>query len=169
MKITWIRAASLLIGLTAAGLLPHLAAQAPKKPATEQRIFLVAGTASWTETDILIRPIDKVSFKATGKVCFHTNATQSCQGPAGWGRTDYANSWPDDYNECEDPISDANHGALIGSIGGSLFYIGPEKTITNKEGQLKLGINDCTFTGEYGNFGSFSVVVSIVRGESPKK
>jgi hypothetical protein len=38
----------------------------------------------------------------------------------------------------------------------------------DKEGQLKLGINDCTFTGDFGNFGSFSVVVSIVRGKSPE-
>jgi hypothetical protein len=65
-------------------------------------------------------------------------------------------------------MSDANHASLIGSIGGSIFYIGPGRTIADKEGALKLGTNDCTFVGPCGNSGEFSVIVSIVRGKPPK-
>jgi hypothetical protein len=92
--------------------------------------------------------------------------------PAGWGRQNYQGDWGDNWNECDDPMSDANHAALIGSIGsisGVPFYIGPQKTVTGKEGKLKLGINDCSFTGGlFYNSGSFSVVVSIVRGKKPE-
>jgi len=165
MKSIWARLALLLIGGASVGLLSHLAAQAPKKAPAEQRIILVAGNDPWTETDIVIYPQDKVTFKATGKVCFSGNAKESCMGPAGWPRQDYGNSWPGDYNECEDTMSDANHGSLIGSIGGSAFYIGPQMTIEDMEGELKLGINDCAFDGDFGNSGEFSVVVSIVRGK----
>ncbi|MBP7147745.1 MAG: hypothetical protein KBD01_09385 [Acidobacteria bacterium] len=155
--------ALVVLGLAALALFTATADKNPQKGKTEQRVVLVAGTDAWTETDIEIGLKDEVTFTATGKVCF-SSAKQSCEGPAGWGRDDYANSWPDDYNECEDTMSDANHGALIGSIGGNLFYIGPKQTVTGKEGILSLGINDCTFTGEpFGNSGSFSVVVSIER------
>lgn len=65
-------------------------------------------------------------------------------------------------------MDDANHGSLIESIGGNVFYIGPEMTIADMEGELKLGINDCTFDGPFGNSDEFSVVVSILRGKAPK-
>ncbi|MGZ5556016.1 MAG: hypothetical protein ACXW3H_09920, partial [Candidatus Aminicenantales bacterium] len=90
---------------------------------------------------------------------------QSCVGPSGWPLQDYPASWPDQWGNCEDPMPDANHASLIGSIGGDIFYIGPGMTIEDKEGELKLGINDCTFDGDFGNSGEFSVVVSIVRGK----
>lgn len=169
MRSLWTRVALLSIGLAAACWLPWVQAQAPKPGATEQRIFLVVGNDPWKETDVVIRPGDKVTFKGAGKACFSGGAPDSCQkGPAGWPRNDYDDSWPDDYNECEDPLPDAGHASLIGSIGGSVFHIGPTKTITDMEGELKLGINDCTFEGPHGNSGEFSVVVSIGRARPPK-
>jgi hypothetical protein len=165
MKSIWARLALLLIGGASVGLLSHLAAQAPKKIPPEQRIVLVAGNDPWTETDILIRPQDKVTFKASGKVCFLLSTPQSCVGPSGWPLQDYPTSWPDQWGDCEDPISDANHASLIGSIGEGIFYIGPGMTIEDQQGGLKLGINDCSFDGPNGNSGEFSVVVSIVRGK----
>ena len=168
MKGTRIRVTVLLAGVATAGLLPQSAAQAPKEQAPERRIVLVAGNDPWTETDIEIYPGDRVTFNGAGEVCFSGAAKDSCQGPAGWGREDYANSWPDDYHQCEDPMSDANHASLIGSIGGGVFYIGPETTVTNEAGALRLGINDCTFEGDYGNSGQYSVVIRIVRGKPPR-
>ncbi len=167
MRSARTRVALLLVGVAVAGALSALAAGIPQK-AEPQRMILVAGNDPWTETDIEIGPRDRVTFKAGGKVCFSGTAPQACQGPAGWGRSDYANSWPGDYHQCEDPMSDANHASLIASVDGGTLYIGPGKTITGKEGNLKLGINDCTFEGDYGNSGSFTVTVSIVRGGTPR-
>lgn len=167
MNTTFLKTAVPLIVILAAAIFSPMDAQVPKKQPAEQRIILVAGNDPWTETDIVIGPSDKVTFKATGKVCFHGKSTQSCMDPAGWSRQDYINSWADEYNMCDDPMPDANHASLIGDIGGQAFYIGTGKTITGKEGVLKLGINDCTFDDPtFGNNGSFSVVISIVRGKS---
>ena len=51
-----------------------------------------------------------------------------------------------------------------------MFFAGKNKVFAGKEGYLVLGINDCSFTGDFHNTGEFSVIVKIERNAlTPKK
>ena len=92
-----------------------------------QKILLVQGNQAWTPTGITLAPGDKVTLQATGKVYFCGGLAPSGVRPDGWPRSDYQGSWPDDYNQCADPIDQGNHAALIADVDGQKFYVGPSR------------------------------------------
>ena len=149
---------------------PFAAAQhAPRPPKKEQKIVRIHGNQAWLNTGIRLRPQDRVTIKATGKVCFSNDEKPSCVDPDGWGVQNYGKSWPNNWNYCDDPIRSANHAALIANVGHPDFVVGRHLTFAGKDGTLYLGINDCTFKGPYYNTGEFSVVIVVARNAVPKR
>ncbi len=140
----------------------------PKVPKIEQKVVRVPGNQAWTDTGIALRPQDKVTITASGRVCFAGDITESCVGPDGWGGN-YQTDWPGDYAYCFDPLPTVNHAALIGGIENNNFFVGRNLTFKDKNGRLYLGINDCTFTGDYYNSGEFSAIVKVERNAFPQK
>lgn len=144
--------------------------QTPGLPQVEQRIIEVSGDKAFTNTGLTLRPGDRVTVAASGRVYFSGNAQQSGVGPDGWPWSDYGASWPDDYNACPDPLeSVAGHAALIGDVNGQRFAVGQNRSFTGKAGLFYLGINDCSFTGAYRNTGKFIATVKVERALVPKK
>lgn len=138
----------------------------PIRPKVEKKVVVVKGNKAWTNTGLKVGPNDKVTITATGQVYFSGQLQGACVGPDGW-LGNYEEDWPDDYGYCFDPFPEINHAALIANIGSDDFFVGKNKAFSNKDGSLYLGINDCSFTGEYSNSGEFSAVIKIERG--PKK
>ena len=144
------------------------AQHAPRPPKKEQKIVRIRGDQDWVNTGIRLRPQDRVTIKATGKVCFSNGEKSSCVDPNGWGVKDYPRSWPYNWNYCDDPMRSVNHAALIANVGHPDFLVGKHLTFSGKNGTLYLGINDCTFSGDYGNTGEFSVVIVVERNAVPR-
>ncbi len=138
-------------------------------PAKEQKILPVKGNQGWVNTGIRLLPEDRVTIKATGKVCFSNGEKASCVDADGWGVRDYGTSWPDNWNYCDDPMPAVNHAALIANVGHPDFLVGRRLTFSGKEGTLYLSVNDCTLKGEYWNNGEFSVIVIVERGVVPQR
>jgi hypothetical protein len=135
----------------------------PQRPKEEEKVLLVPGNQNLTATGFTLHDKDRVTLKAAGNVYFSNGHALSKVDPEGWGRSNYAADWPDDANFCDDPLTDENHAALTAEVGGELFPVGKEATFLGKAGLFYLGINDCTFTGEFYNTGQFSVIVKIER------
>jgi len=147
--------------------------EAPKPSKVEQRMFSVKGDQPWTNTQLRIRPQDRVTLTASGQVRFSKGDALSSVGPDGYAgeHGPYNDAWPGDYLQCDDPLPDANHAALIVEVNNEVFVAGTRKIFTGKEGILVLGINDCSFTQEqvFYNTGQFQVIVKIERGAFKKK
>jgi len=143
----------------------------PLEPQVDQIIVKLEGTTPWHNTGLLLNPGDRVEFKATGHVCFSNGHPESCVGPDGYapGHPNPPAAYENDYRSfdavyCDDPKMDWPHASLMARDGNGMFYIGRDRVITNRRGNLEIGINDCTFTGDWYNTGSFSVVIKVVRG-----
>jgi len=152
--------------LATALLLPALQSWAqekkPPKPDEEKRM-VIPGNEDWVNTQVKVKPKDKLVIFAEGEVCFSSGDKDSCVGPEGWNRETYNGNWPNDYYQCDDPMMELNHAALLGNIGSDDFLVGKENSFTGKEGTLYLGINDCSFSGEYHNTGEFTVKILVYR------
>ena len=144
------------------------AAAAGGKPKVEQKIVLVKGNQAGTNSGYTIGPRDRVTLKVAGKVCFCGGASASCVGPGGWGREDYPQSWPDDWNSCADPEETEAHAALLVDVDNERWPTGDHTTFSGKAGLLYFVINDCSLTGEYGNTGEYSVVIKVERNVVPQ-
>ena len=96
-------------------------------------------------------------------MCFYKGDRDSAVDPDGWSVATYWDDWPGDYLECDDPLPEENHAALIGNVGSEVFLVGSTATFWGMNGYLYLGINDCTFTGNYYNTGEFRVVILVER------
>jgi len=156
---------SVVMALALAGVFSVLVGgQTPRPGPVDKRIVAVPGNQPWTPTELLLLEKDKVTLTATGKVCFSAGDPQSCQGPEGWGRSQYAADWPFDANFCDDPHPQFNHAMLIGKVGDEVFPVGASEVFVGRSGPLELGINDCTFSGEYHNTGAYSVIIRVDRG-----
>jgi hypothetical protein len=140
----------------------------PRLPIVEQKAVTVPGNQAWTNTGLTLQPQDRVTVTATGQVCFSGGMAGSCIGPDGWDVNHFQADWPDDYGWAFDPIPEANHAALIGGVGDDLFFVGTSSLFWNKSGPLYLGINDCSFTGDFFNTGQFNAVVKVEREIVPK-
>lgn len=113
----------------------------------DQVVVVIPGNVPWKNTGIVVQPNDKVEFTATGKVCFSNGHPDSCVDPVG--------------GEFSGP---EGHAGLIAKVASDIFFVGKGKTVSGKKGALSMGINDCTFTGDYSNSGQFSVVIKVTRG-----
>ena len=159
---------TLILAMAAILAAPFAAAQHPRPPKTERRIVRLRGNQAWLNTGIRLRPQDRVTIKATGKVCFSNGEKQSCVDPDGWSVQSYPTSWPDNWNYCDDPMTGVNHAALIANVGHPDFLVGRHLTFSGKDGTLYLGINDCSLKGMYSNTGELSVVIVVERNAVPK-
>jgi hypothetical protein len=135
----------------------------------DQVVVVIPGNVPWKNTGIVLQPNDKVEFKATGKVCFSNGHPDSCVDPEGYPRDYYYQDFPPDWGYCGDPVGGdfsglEGHAGLIAKVGSDIFFVGKGITIGGKKGALSIGINDCTFTGDYSNSGQFSVVIKVTRG-----
>ena len=149
-------------------LLPTMVVKSQdKKPPSNVivKTIIIKGSDDWINTEIKIKPKDVVYIKAKGNVCFHGESSAACVDANGWNVSNYEEDWPNDYDECFDPIKDANHAALIANLGSADFFVGTKKEFKGKEGVLYLGINDCSFTQpeELQNTGQFEVFIKVVR------
>jgi len=149
------------------------AQEKPKPPKIEQKMFVVKGEQPWTNTNFRIRPQDRVTISASGRVYFSKGDAQSGVGPDGYQdeHGPYKEGWPGDYTQCDDPLQDANHAALIAEVNNDVFVVGSRHSFAGKDGILVLGINDCSFTPDqvFFNSGQFQVIVKIERGALKKK
>jgi len=149
-------------------VLPAMIVKSQEKkppPNVVEKTITIKGSDDWINTGIKIKPKDKVFIKADGQVCFHGGASASCVDPNGWDVNTYEEDWPNDYDECFDPLKEVNHAALIGNVGSDDFFLGSKSDFYGKEGVLYLGINDCSFTEpeELMNTGQFEVYIKVVR------
>ena len=111
-----------------------------------ERQVSVAATVPWSDTGIDIRAGQTIAFEASGQVRWGRDRRD---GPAG--------EKDSPFNQAR-PLPNRPGAALIGRIGGDVFFIGDERgpIRVRNSGRLQLGIND-----EYleDNSGSFRVTV----------
>jgi len=153
--------------LAALLFLPAMQARSQEKkppPGVVEKTVIINGNQDWVNTNIKLKPKDKVSIKASGEVCFSNQEASSCVSPNGWDGN-YSVAWPDNWNNCDDPLPELNHAALIGNVGSDDFLIGKGTKFQGKNGVLYIGINDCSFTEDYYNTGQFEVSIKV---EKPK-
>ena len=139
----------------------------PKVPKIAQKVIRIPGNQAWTDTGLTLRPQDRVTITASGRVCFAGDYPATCVGPNGW-EGNYQTDWPGDYAYCFDPLRTVNHAALIGGIEGNNFFVGQNLTFKDKNGRLYLGINDCSFNGKYYNTGAFNAIIKVEHNTSSK-
>lgn len=156
-------------GLCALALLagsgsPALSQDAPPAAPLEKTVS-VAGEGGWVDTAIDVAAGEEIRFSATGEVVLQKGNPGAVCGPAGL-----------DLLTVDQPIPDANLGALIGKIVQVvasrvdedsktevrdeifvLFVVGPEGTVAAPfRGRLYLGVNENVLRD---NGGAFTVTV----------
>ena len=111
-----------------------------------ERQVSVAATVPWTDTGIELRPGQTVYFEASGQVRWGRDRRD---GPEGEKNSP--------FNQAR-PLPNRPGAALIGRVGGDVFFIGGERGPIRVRGggRLQLGIND-EFLDD--NSGSFRVTV----------
>jgi hypothetical protein len=111
-----------------------------------ERQVNVAATVPWNDTGIQLRAGQTIYVEASGQVRWGRDRRD---GPAGERNSP--------YNEAR-PLPGRPGAALIGRIGGDLFFIGDERgpIRVRNGGRLELGIND-EFLND--NSGTFRVTV----------
>lgn len=134
---------------------------ADREPVPKRRIFLVGGETTWLDTGLTVRPEDHLTVRAGSELCFSGGELDSCVRASGLERSVYESEWPEDAAACADPFPDWPHAALVAEVGGEPLLVGKELRIEGRDGELRLGINDCSTAGELGNEGEFSVVVAV--------
>ena len=104
----------------------------------------------WTDTNIVVRAGDVITFNSQGQIQMSDNA-QDLAGPAGSTSRRMAN---------DSPVKNVIAGALIGQIGGyPPFAIGDQRSIVAPvSGRLYLGVNDDHLPD---NRGEFTVTVGL--------
>jgi hypothetical protein len=144
----------------------------PDKPTFIKKLVVIQGDVSWKSTGVTLMKSDDVKINATGQVLFNSDEPNSAVSPNGLGQLSFKKVWTGDAGQCDDPYGKINHAALIAKVGnnGFPFFVGEEKSFSNKEGELFIGINDCTFVGPYANSGQFNSSINITRfGKSANK
>jgi hypothetical protein len=107
----------------------------------------VSATNPWTDAGVDVRAGQIVYFEATGRVRWGRDRRD---GPEGERNSP--------FNQAR-PLPNRPGAALIGRIGGDVFFIGDESGAVRvrSAGRLYLGINDDVFTD---NTGSLRVTVA---------
>ena len=153
----------ILLAFLAPCLVLLLLASSPASAQTEEKTFTVRGNQDWVDTDIGVMPTDKVTFSATGSICFTPRNKSACVGPGGMGQDAFEDRFPYLARGCKDPARRIGHGALVGKLVGYntyFFSVSNAGTIIGKQGTILIGINDCELPG---NTGEFEVTITIER------
>lgn len=111
-----------------------------------ERLATVSATTDWTDTGVQVRAGQTIYVQASGQVRWGRDRRD---GPAGEKNSP--------FNQAR-PLPNRAAAALIGRIGGDVFFIGDERgpIRVRNSGRLELGIND-DFLDD--NSGSFRVTV----------
>jgi len=123
-----------------AGLVLEIA-ETPAVP-TKKRVA-VAARDGWVQSGILVAAGQEVSIRAAGEVCTKGADRTRCSGPEGQPRTAETNL----------PGFEARgHGALVGGIGDTRFFVGRDvRFVAASSGPLLLGINDSDVSNNNGD------------------
>jgi hypothetical protein len=130
-----------------AGLTLEVAAKAPEP---ERRRVALAARDGWIGTGVIIAAGQEVAIRAAGEVCTKGADRTRCSGPEGQPRVAETNL----------PGFEARgHGALVGGIGDTRFFIGRDlRFIAPSSGQLLLSVNDSDLGN---NSGQLEVEVDV--------
>jgi hypothetical protein len=114
-----------------------------------QGAITVPGNQAWTDTGIMVRRGNRLSFRTTGEIEISPNANTGPDGSVNFPTQPGARY----------PVPGMPVGGLIGRVGnGRPFPIGSntQPIVVNQDGRLFLGINDDVVND---NNGSFSVTI----------
>jgi eukaryotic-like serine/threonine-protein kinase len=142
----------------APGAPSHAASPRPStEPATPASTYTqaVPGSQGWTDTGITLRAGDRLTIAASGEI--YLGATAAGEGPAGNPGCTPAASYP--AQSAQFPAPGLSCWSLIARIGaGAPFEVGSSAQLTAASGDLYLGINGDTFTG---NSGSWQATITV--------
>lgn len=149
-----------LIALAAALLFAYqVQARSAGQSPRQTKEFDVSGDKKWLDTGIDVQTGDTLRITATGAVRYPMSKEN---GPEGTAR-----GWIDLMRIYT--LSDANHGALIGRIGGDAaqpFFVGPSReSRVTAGGRLYLGLNQADNEKPEG---SFRAKIEITPGAMPQ-
>lgn len=138
---------------------------ASARPETaSKKVVRVLGTAPWADTGVSVTPGDRITITGAGEVCFNDH-DDSCFPPQGYPREAFVKDYFElDYAYCEDEFEAFDHAALIVQIGETVLQVGRRVTVSGVSGTVRLGVNDCSLKGKYGNSGWYSAVITVERG-----
>jgi hypothetical protein len=143
----------------AASPTPSTAAPTPARPPASTYTRAVPGSQEWTDTGIAVRAGDQLTITASGEI--HVGATSASEGPAGNPACTPAASYP--AQSAQFPAPDLTCWSLIARIGaGAPFAVGSPAQLAATSGDLYLGVNADSFTG---NSGTWSVTITV-RGRA---
>ena len=138
---------------------PSTAAPTPARPPASTYIRAVPGSQEWTDTGIAVRAGDQLTITASGEI--YVGATSASEGPAGNPGCTPAASYP--AQSAQFPAPDLTCWSLIARIGaGAPFAVGSPAQLAGTSGDLYLGVNADSFTG---NSGTWSVTITV-RGRA---
>jgi eukaryotic-like serine/threonine-protein kinase len=124
---------------------------APAKTYTQA----VPGSQEWTDTGVAVQAGDQLTISASGEI--YVGATSASEGPAGNPGCTPAVSFP--AQSAQFPAPSLTCWSLIARIGGGApFEVGSAAQLTATSGDLYLGINGDSFTG---NSGSWSATITV--------
>jgi hypothetical protein len=115
----------------------------------------VPGSQEWTDTGIPVQAGDQLTISASGEI--NVGATSASEGPAGDPGCTPAATYP--AQSAQFPAPSLACWSLIARIGaGAPFEVGSGTELTATSGDLYLGINGDSFTG---NSGSWSATITV--------
>ncbi|HEY2130214.1 MAG TPA: serine/threonine-protein kinase [Streptosporangiaceae bacterium] len=134
---------------------PSAAPTPTRQPASSTYSRAVPGSQEWTATGITVQPGDQLTIVASGEI--YIGATSADVGPAGDPGCTPAASYP--AQRAQFPAPDLTCWSLIGRIGaGAPFAVGGSAQLTATGGELYLGVNGDSFTG---NSGGWSATITV--------
>ncbi|HEX4001848.1 MAG TPA: LssY C-terminal domain-containing protein [Candidatus Acidoferrales bacterium] len=138
------------------------ATAAPATAAAKSYELDVSGSEQWIDTNIDLRPGEKIHIAATGTLTYP--APDSSKPAQSFGPDGLARGWKDLIHQYA--VTDGGHGALIGRLGaadagGQPFLVGVAKDYQAPvAGRLFLGINQ-SYKDSQGAQGSFRVTIGV--------
>jgi Protein kinase domain len=128
---------------------PSSAAPAPSSQPSSTQRRAVPGSTGWTDTGITVQAGDRLSITAAGEI--YVAAVSASEGPGGNPACTPATTYP--AQSAQFPAPGLPCWSLIGRIGGGApFEVGSSAQLTATSGELYLGVDDDSFTGNSGNW-----------------
>ena len=134
---------------------PSSAAPTPSSQPSSTYSRAVPGSTEWTDTGITVQAGDRLTITAAGEI--YVSAASANEGPGGNPACTPYTTYP--AQSAQFPAPGLPCWSLIGRIGGGApFEVGGSAQLTATSGDLYLGVNDDSFTG---NSGSWSATITV--------
>jgi hypothetical protein len=128
----------------------------PAAPSNVEKRLAVPGKPTWTETGLEVLAGQSLTIEASGQVC------------TGGDKCDYPDGQPAPHDKNEKGFESRGHGALIGAIGDTRFFVGRERRIVAPaSGRLVLGVNDRDTDNNSGRYDVRVRVETLAPAASP--